>query len=300
MMSDKTRGIAPDTMSDYLASMNKWTRAWLRRPSKSITKAEIKSLLFEMNEGGISKSFQQKTKGVIHRIFLWGIEEGCLKDMTHSPAHGIKVSRKSEKKPSILNTDEIRRLLRVAKRGDHPWYPIWAVALLTGCRNGELYALTWDDVDFSSMTIRVSKSFNKRQRVIKSTKAGYWQTIPINSDLANLIKELKLKSNGRPEILPRLRDWSHGYQAKVIKVFCEGIGITPICFHDLRACFATQLLQNKVAPATVMKICGWKDLDTMARYIRLAGIDEAGATDCLAFTPTEAREMIIKLDDYRS
>jgi hypothetical protein len=25
-----------------------------------------------------------------------------------------------------------------------------------------------------------------------------------------------------------------------------------------------------------MKICGWKDLKTMQRYIRLAGIDEAG------------------------
>ena len=31
-----------------------------------------------------------------------------------------------------------------------------------------------------------------------------------------------------------------------------------------------------------MKICGWKDLDTMARYIRLAGIDEDGATETLS------------------
>jgi hypothetical protein len=34
-----------------------------------------------------------------------------------------------------------------------------------------------------------------------------------------------------------------------------------------------------------MKICGWKDLETMARYIRLAGIDEKGATASLQILP---------------
>lgn len=36
-----------------------------------------------------------------------------------------------------------------------------------------------------------------------------------------------------------------------------------------------------VSPASVMKIAGWKDLETMARYIRLAGIDERGVTENL-------------------
>jgi ribulose bisphosphate carboxylase small subunit len=30
-----------------------------------------------------------------------------------------------------------------------------------------------------------------------------------------------------------------------------------------------------------MKVCGWKDLKTMQFYIRLAGIDEQGATEPL-------------------
>jgi ribulose bisphosphate carboxylase small subunit len=40
-----------------------------------------------------------------------------------------------------------------------------------------------------------------------------------------------------------------------------------------------------------MKICGWKDMKTMQRYIRLAGIDEAGATEVLRFIPTEEAVM---------
>lgn len=30
-----------------------------------------------------------------------------------------------------------------------------------------------------------------------------------------------------------------------------------------------------------MKICGWKNLKTMEIYVRLAGVNEAGATECL-------------------
>jgi hypothetical protein len=34
-----------------------------------------------------------------------------------------------------------------------------------------------------------------------------------------------------------------------------------------------------------MKIAGWKDLKTMQRYIRLAGIEVKGATDGLKLLP---------------
>jgi ribulose bisphosphate carboxylase small subunit len=55
-------------------------------------------------------------------------------------------------------------------------------------------------------------------------------------------------------------------------------------------------------PVTVvMKICGWRDLKTMQRYIRLAGIDEAGATETLRFIPTEetVMEKVVSLFDYK-
>jgi hypothetical protein len=35
-----------------------------------------------------------------------------------------------------------------------------------------------------------------------------------------------------------------------------------------------------------MKICGWKDLKTMQRYIRLAGIEIDGATEVLKVLPS--------------
>jgi hypothetical protein len=36
-----------------------------------------------------------------------------------------------------------------------------------------------------------------------------------------------------------------------------------------------------------MKIGGWKDLKTMQIYMRLAGVDERGATENLRFLPSD-------------
>jgi len=160
------------------------------------------------------------------------------------------------------------------------------MALLTGMRNGELYALEWSDVDFENSLIRVSKSYNPRLKIVKSTKAGYWRNIPISSQLRELLIGLKSKSQNQ-YVLPRLGCWNQGLQAQELRKFLKGIGIRPVKFHALRACFATQLLAKNIAPAIVMKICGWKNLKTMEFYVRLAGVSEQGATECLEILPTE-------------
>jgi len=160
------------------------------------------------------------------------------------------------------------------------------VALLSGMRNGELYALKWADIDFDNRMITVQRAYNRRFNTFKSTKAGYWRSVPISEELKYVF--LELKSNLKDDfVLPRISLWKIGQQAKVLKEFCKSIGLPEIKFHTLRACFATQLIGSGVEPIKVMKICGWKDLKTMAYYLRLAGVDERGATDVLSFIPRD-------------
>lgn len=86
-------------------------------------------------------------------------------------------------------------------------------------------------------------------------------------------------------VLPRFELWKDGKQAQVLKHFCKSIGLPEIKFHTLRACFATQLIGSGVEPVKVMKICGWKDLKTLAIYLRLAGVEEKGVTEGLRILP---------------
>ena len=284
-----------DTLNDYFAIFKNWTSHLWEKEIMEITKGDARLTFFNMDEAGLTKGTQNRAKHGFNHVFKWAEDEGLV-PMGHNPASGIMINRKSEKQPEALTVKEVRFFLDAAKKIEHPWYPVWAFAVLTGCRNGEIYAVTWDDVDYENGFIRISKSFNNKQAIVKSTKAGYWRNVPMNSDLRNLLIELQSTAFGREEVLPRLPRWNKGYQAKVLREFLRSIGLPSVKFHTLRACFATMLIQQGIAPATVMKICGWQDMDTMARYIRLAGIDEKGATDNLKLLPThEAVENVVSI-----
>lgn len=281
----------PSTIKDYVSMMNNWTNNWLDRPASEITRGEGREVLDSVLMEGKTKSFQKRLKNTINMIYSWAIENKYIRGVHHSPVYGLKIQQKEEKRPEILKAEEIRTLLYESKVQSNEWYPVWAMALLTGMRNGELYALKWDDVDLDNNLLTVQRAFNRRMNSFKSTKAGYWRTVPISSELRSLILELKSKSRSE-FVLPKLIDWRKGYQAKCLKIFCRSVGLPEIKFHTLRACFATQLIGSGVEPIKVMKICGWKDLKTMSYYLRLSGIDEKGVTEGLNFLPRQGENIL--------
>jgi integrase len=276
------------TRGDYIASLKKHTASWWNRPAASLSKSDVKVVLNQLEANGHSKSGQNVVKVIVNRAFTYGIESGFIKGLERSPAYGMSIGRREEKKPEILTLAQLKKLLSSARSLAHPWYPVWAMAVLTGMRNGELFALLWQDVDWDNRELSVTKSYNTRTRRVKCTKSGDWRTVPISSELLSVLKELQKNAGARVEILPRLPGWEKGYQAKMLRAFCEGLGLPSVKFHTLRACFATQLIRNGVAPIQLQKICGWKDLETMQRYVRLSGIESHGVTEVLKVLPAAA------------
>jgi integrase len=187
----------PATIRDHVNGMYNWTGPWLKMVASEIGKAQGRDLVKRMTEAGKSISFIKKIKNTVNVIYNFGIEEGFITGVNATPVYGIKLNVKAEKVPDILTNEEIKKFLYEAKRLEHPWYPIWATALLTGMRAGELYAIDWDDVDFETNIIRVSKSYNKVMNEIKSTKAGYWRNVPMSPELRALFLDLKNKA---PEV----------------------------------------------------------------------------------------------------
>jgi integrase len=107
--------------------------------------------------------------------------------------------------------------------------------------------------------------------------------VEIAPGLRPILMELKQMYPESQFVLPRLSQWDKGEQARELRAFLIGIGLPPVRFHDLRASWATLLLNKGVAPAAVMSMGGWRDPKTMFIYLRKAGIDIQGATRCLNF-----------------
>ena len=287
------------SLTDSISSMRRFARDWLNQPAGSITSAKITRLLHQLKLDGYVDNTLSKFLSDLKKIYHFAICEEFIPNLQKNPTAGIVVKRKDRKREEVLLHDEIKKLLVNAKIYEKRWYFIWSFAVYTGMRNGELFALKWSDIDFDpeSPLIRVSRSYNKRTREYKCTKTGKVREIPICKSLMDVIKELKTwciqreKLNGKIQgeyVLPRPRLWRSGDQAKVLKSFCKDIGITPICFHSLRACFATELLKRGVPVMKVMAVGGWSELKTMKHYVRLSGIDVKGVTNPLDFSSPEA------------
>ena len=86
------------------------------------------------------------------------VEEGVI---SRNPARGIKVKVPSSEQ-KVLTSDEANKLLKEAKLCNHRFYFHWAVALFTGMRNGEIYALRVSDVDMSAGIIHIKRQFTSR------------------------------------------------------------------------------------------------------------------------------------------
>jgi integrase len=117
--------------------LNNWTRSWLKVSASELGKAQGRELVKKMTNAEKSISFIKKVKNTVNVVYNFGIEEGLIKDVHQSPVYGLKLHHKQEKVPDILSLEEIKKFLYEAKKQEHPWYPIWATALLTGMRNGE-------------------------------------------------------------------------------------------------------------------------------------------------------------------
>ncbi len=273
------------TYTNYKHNLGKWvTPVWKTKFLDEITPTDVHHMIFE-HVTGVSSYTRKTFLKTIRRVFNVAIEEGIL---AKNPALGIKV-RVADANQGVLNRGEIELFLKEAKSIGHRFYPQWTLALLTGMRSGELQALRWTDVDFVTGFISISKSWT-RFGGEGPTKTAKNRVCPISKECRKFLMELKLQTGSTDHVLPRLAEWSQGQAAGVTKDFCKGIGITPIKFHDLRATFITQMLNNGVPLSKVMAIVGHSALKTTQGYLRLCGKDVEGATDELNISVPEAME----------
>src|SRR5207253_1694164 len=87
-----------------------------------------------------------------------------LKLIPTNPAAAVPKPREPKREMLCLAQESAKHLL-VASRG-RAAYPLLAVALGTGCRQGEILALAWDDIDLRKGTLTV-------RRCLSETKQGF-------------------------------------------------------------------------------------------------------------------------------
>ena len=209
-----------------------------------------------------AEHFTQKTianhRIILNQIFNYAIVSG---DILYNPVTAVKLPRaeKGTSRPPASQTDE-QKILESA----HPWlFPV--VALLTGLRKGEILALQWQDIDFESNTIAVTKSVEHigKKPNIKSpkTESGI-RYVP----LLDLLKDKLLPHKGKPTSYLFSDDggmtplYEHRY-SRLYKDYQRAVGITCTA-HQLRHSYATIAVEEDINPKDLQNALGHADIST--------------------------------------
>lgn len=155
-----------------------------------------------------SKNFLNNIKKVVKGSFSYAYENDLIKT---NPSIGLKLPKYDvpPNDPAHIFTNEEINIILDRFKNNHCIYYAFLTAYCTGLRVAEVFALTWNDIDFRNKTISVNKNILKKnqngatkKRHISGNSTTVWyfgtcktqtsyRTVPIGDTLLNALKEYK-------------------------------------------------------------------------------------------------------------
>jgi integrase len=138
----------------------------------------------------------------------------------------------------------------------------------SGIREGELMALTLEDIDFKEKTIRINKTYQhiKGRDIITDPKTPKSNRIVQIPDF--LVSELKDYVNMIYDLdaTERLFPVSKSYLYRMMKKGSEAAGLTKIRVHDLRHSHVSLLIHMGFSAVAIADRVGHESVDITYRY----------------------------------
>jgi integrase len=203
----------------------------------------------------------------VRAILRYAVSTGYLTTSPTDRLRGLMIRVLREKlAPPIERPEDVGRLLEAVKalaveQGCPSYSALFATAVYTGMRRGELCGLRWSDVDLDRRRIVVGRSH------AGPTKSGQGRLVPIPSALVPTLAAWKLASG--PRVLVFSNDnagkWgaaemhtknSAARLARHLKDACRTAKLQPIRFHALRHVFASHYMMAGGNLLTLQRILG--------------------------------------------
>ena len=232
--------------------------------------------------------------------------ERALEDdlIIKNPTKSVKLRSEKEIEANALTLSEQETFFEYCK---NTFYDnLFNVAVNTGLRPGELFALTLDDIDFEEKTINVNKTLVYQQYLTDTRKEFHleppktrqsYRKVPMNSICKEyLLKQIELKkivSQKRPKeqnsylfVSKFNTPLNSQMYSDAIRAIIKQINLTRsfddefeiFSGHTLRHTFATRCIENGIQPKVVQAYLGHATLKmTMDLYVHVT--DDKAAED---------------------
>ena len=196
----------------------------------------------------------------------WAFVRKYINENPFKRCKKIRVFEPSQNRRA-LRKEEIIRLLHNSTN------PIlYALALATGLRKGELEKLKWCDIDFIRENVRARSSISKNR------KLAY---LPLSYDLIKKLKKFKGGANSQDLVFGRIAEkWKKDYSNCNIEIY----GVNERCdFHSLRKTYLTYLVLGGLHPRIVQELARHSNYNLTAKlYTDVGLLDTKASLDIIS------------------
>lgn len=237
--------IVNDCKSSTLESYSKYIRLYIipkigKRNLKGVSDTDLEKIITDLYDSGMSRYSLKTLIGILTKSMLYALKK---KYITTSPAMYLEIPKRppentaNQSKRVVISDAVMQKIYdrfpynTESYKDSHPSYLPLRIAYECGLRLGEVFALTWDDIDLGRKLLTVNrqiqwkadKTRTNQKETNGSNKAGdgYWyftnpkynsfRTIVISDSLTEILKCEKIKQSKVKAEHPR--DYSY-YRAE--------------------------------------------------------------------------------------
>ncbi len=169
-------------------------------PLNELTQPVLQQFYAKLKESGRKKNVARYGPGLsdrtirnCHALCRTALERAVEEKLIRkNPAVGCKLPPSRPKEMQVLTAEEIQRMLIQAR--EEGFFELFLLELSTGLRRGEICALQWDDLNFTTGELRIQRQVHRvKGKLLTSqpkTKASS-RIVILPSPVLNVLKEYK-------------------------------------------------------------------------------------------------------------